>query len=125
MTALSVAKDCDIVTPCQSIITVNVDNSHPPNLYYTLTNTKSKQVPSDLSVLTNSASVMSLDTIESQVQTITNSSVVKADPKRPSLMFNNYRFAMTGKVWAAVKEFYPELLPRLCTRGKSNFITNR
>ncbi|XP_018576718.1 probable cation-transporting ATPase 13A3 [Anoplophora glabripennis] len=117
LTALSVAKDCDIVTPCQSIITVNVDNSHPPNLYYTLTNTKSKQLPTDLSVLTNSASVMSLDTIESQVQTITNSSMVKADPKRPSLMFNNYRFAMTGRVWGVVKEYYPELLPRLCTRG--------
>ncbi|KAJ8921226.1 hypothetical protein NQ315_013698 [Exocentrus adspersus] len=117
LTAISVAKDCDIVTPCQSIITVNVDSSHPPNLYYTLTNTKTKQIPTDLSILTNSASVMSLDTIESQVQTVTNNSIVRIDQKRPSLLLNNYRFAMTGKVWAAVKDYYPELLPRLCTRG--------
>ncbi|EFA04812.1 polyamine-transporting ATPase 13A3 isoform X2 [Tribolium castaneum] len=114
LTALSVAKDCDIVTQGQSVITVNSDNSTPPQLYYTLTNTKNK-TSNEISVLSNSASVVSLDTIESQIQSITTNSTVKKMEK-PHL-FNNYRFAMTGKVWGVVKEFYPELLPRLVTRG--------
>ncbi|KAJ8958055.1 hypothetical protein NQ318_002065 [Aromia moschata] len=117
LTAISVAKDCDIVTPGQSIITINVDNAHPPNLYYTLNNMKNKQLPTDLSILTNSASVVSLDTVESQVQTVTENSMEKGIVSRPNSLFNNYRFAMVGKVWTAVKEYYPELLPRLCTRG--------
>ncbi|XP_044260225.1 polyamine-transporting ATPase 13A3-like isoform X2 [Tribolium madens] len=114
LTALSVAKDCDIVTQGQSVITVNSDNSTPPQLYYTLTNTKNK-TSNEISVLSNSASIVSLDTIESQIQSITTNTTVKKLEK-PHL-FNNYRFAMTGKVWGVVKEFYPELLPRLVTRG--------
>lgn len=112
LTALSVAKDCDIVKPGQSVITVNADSSMPPQLYYTLTNTKTKN--SDLSLLSNSASIVSLDTVESQIQSTT----VKSDVKKPPpTLFNNYRFAMTGKVWGVVKEYYPELVARLVTRG--------
>ncbi|XP_050500411.1 polyamine-transporting ATPase 13A3-like isoform X3 [Diabrotica virgifera virgifera] len=117
LTALSVAKDCEIVTPGQSIITVNCDNSYPPNLVYTLTSNKVK-LPTDNSLMSYSASIMSLETMESQVQTITNSAIVP-DPssKRPSIMLNNYRFAMTGKVWGVIRDYYPELIPRICTRG--------
>ncbi|XP_057652455.1 polyamine-transporting ATPase 13A3-like isoform X1 [Diorhabda carinulata] len=115
LTALSVAKDCEIVPPGQSIITINCDSNHPPNLFYTLTSTKVK-LPTDLSTLSYSTSIMSLDTMESQLQTITNSTVVTGS-KRPSVMLNNYRFAMTGKVWSVIREHYPELIPRICTRG--------
>lgn len=30
---------------------------------------------------------------------------------------NNYVFALTGKTWALVKQYYPELIPKLATRG--------
>ncbi|XP_063927285.1 polyamine-transporting ATPase 13A3-like isoform X2 [Zophobas morio] len=116
LTALSVAKDCDIVTPRQSVITVNIDNSTPPKLYYTLTNTKNKN-SNEYSVMTDSASIVSLDTIESQIQSITTNSTVKVETKKPQSLYNNYRFAMTGKVWGVVKEHYPDLLPKLVTRG--------
>lgn len=114
LTALSVAKDCDIITLGQSVITVNADSSNPPHLYYTLTNTKNKTQP-DYSVMSNSNSIISLDTIESQIQSNTTSHKEVKDMQK--VMYNNYRFAMTGKVWGIVKEFYPELLPKLVTRG--------
>lgn len=114
LTALSVARDCHIVTHGQSVITVNVDNSNPPQVYYTLANTKHKIGPNnDLSLLSNSASIASLDTLESQ--TITNNEGEKLEP--PGTLFNNYRFAMTGRVWSLVREYHPNLIPRLVTRG--------
>lgn len=117
LTALSVARDCDIVKPGQSVISINCDNSTPPQLYYTLTNTKTK-LPSntDFSLLSNSASIQSLDTVESQ--TITNNiNHNDIDHIKPQTLFNNYRFAMSGKVWGVAREYYPELIPRFVTRG--------
>ncbi|XP_066144609.1 polyamine-transporting ATPase 13A3-like [Euwallacea fornicatus] len=125
LTAISVAKDCDIVLPSQSIITVNSDNSNPPNLYYTLTTTKDRsKAIKDVSVMSNSISAVSLETLESQLHT--NSISTAHDQQvvqtsngmvKSAGLLNNYRFAMTGKTWGAVKEFFPELLPRICTRG--------
>lgn len=117
MTAVSVARDCDIITQGQSVITVNIDNSSPPQVYYTLANTKHKIGANDLSLLSNSASIVSLETLESQ--TITNNTVhnevSKAEP--PQNLFNNYRFAMTGRVWGLIKEHHADLIPRLVARG--------
>ncbi|XP_060532708.1 polyamine-transporting ATPase 13A3 isoform X2 [Cylas formicarius] len=121
LTALSVAKDCDIVTPGQTIISVNTDTLHPPNVYYTVTNTKDRsKAAKDLSIMSNSASVVSLDTVESQLQS--NSVSMRPGESgdsgaRPTTLCNDYRFAMTGKTWGTIKEYYPELLPRICTRG--------
>lgn len=113
MTAVSVAKDCKIITQGQSVITVNIDNSCPPQLYYTLAATKGGAVPqNDLSLLSNSASITSLETVESQTMTDQNTALA-----RPVSLFNNYRFAVTGKVWAAVHDHHPELIPKLITRG--------
>lgn len=30
---------------------------------------------------------------------------------------NKYAFALTGKTWALIKQFYPELIPKVVTRG--------
>lgn len=30
---------------------------------------------------------------------------------------NDYVFALTGKTWALLKQHYPELIPKICTRG--------
>lgn len=111
LTAVSVARDCKIITPGQSVITVNVDGSAPPQLYYTLAATKgSASMQNDVSSLANSASIVSLETVESQ--TITEQHAV-----RPVPVYNNYRFAMTGKVWGIVRDFFPELIPKFITRG--------
>lgn len=111
LTALSVARECELVRRGQSVITVNADDSSPPQLYYTLTNTRAELVRNDLSLLSNSASIASLDTVESQTITANG----KSNP--PQTLFNNYRFAMTGKVWGIAKEYHSEVIPRLVTRG--------
>lgn len=108
------ARECHIIKSGQSVITINCDANNPPQLYYTLSNTKSK-VPTDFSLLSNSASIQSLDTMESQ--TITNNITHEVELYKPQSLFNNYRLAMSGKVWGVVRENYPELIPRLVTRG--------
>lgn len=30
---------------------------------------------------------------------------------------NDYVFALTGKTWALIRQFYPELIPKIATRG--------
>lgn len=79
--------------------------------------------------MSNSVSVVSLETLESQLHTNSVSIVAKDDNVeagngvvRSMGLMNNYRFAMTGKTWGAVKEYYPELIPRICTRGKSGLV---
>lgn len=106
LTAISVARDCDLLRPEESVITINCDNMNPPNLFYTLNNYKPKNSPN---ITSNSSSFISLDTIESQIQS-------HADSKKPSIN-NNYRFALTGKVWQAIKEHYSDLLGKILTRG--------
>ncbi|KRT80005.1 hydrolase, partial [Oryctes borbonicus] len=117
LTALSVARDCGIVAQGQSVIAVNCDleTNSVPKLYFTMTTAKgSNLINKDLSLLSNSASIASLDTIESQV--ITNN-VQNDVQNHPQSFYNNYRFAVTGKAWSAVRDHYPELVPRLVTRG--------
>lgn len=98
------------------MITVNADACNPPRLYYTLTNTKNK-TQQDYSIMSNSNSIISLDTIESQIQSITTTNKEVKSIQKAQVLYNNYRFAMTGKVWGIVKEYYPELMPKLVTRG--------
>ncbi|XP_065171790.1 polyamine-transporting ATPase 13A3-like isoform X2 [Atheta coriaria] len=108
LTAVSVARDCGIVQPSQSVISVNVDNGA---VHYTLTATKDKPGGVE-SILSNSSSVVSLPTLESQ----TNTDVV-VEIGRDDVKYNNYRFALTGKVWTAIRDDHPELIPQLVTRG--------
>ncbi|KAK4878700.1 hypothetical protein RN001_011206 [Aquatica leii] len=117
LTALSVARDCGIITSGQSVISVNADNASPPQLYYTLASTKRKSsVMNDYSLMSNSASIQSLDTVESQ--TITgNLNHNDIDMFKPKTLFNNYRFGLSGKVWGVIRDHYPELIPKLITRG--------
>ncbi|GLV46341.1 anne boleyn [Carabus blaptoides fortunei] len=117
LTAVSVAKECGIIVQSQSVITVNVDGDSPPQVYYTLTNTKNKQLAASNSCdnsITDSASVASLETVESAMVSATQN----ADyAEKPQNLFNNYRFGLTGKVWSAIRIYYPDLIPKLVTRG--------
>lgn len=113
LTAISVGRDCDMLRPNESVISINCDNSTPPKLYYTLNNLKPKNTPRDVSVMSNSASIVSLDTMETQIQ----STMKYGDSIKPAIN-NNYRFALTGKVWEAIREYHSDdLLARVLTRG--------
>lgn len=146
LTALSVARDCDMIPTGQSVITVNA-RPHPVledqfELYYNLNGTSGKQhitasvaqtpngVGGDYALMTNSNSVASLETIDTFTHNTQSHDVEGGycekpldfdhdDPLHlvPELASNNYRFAMTGKTWAVIRDEFPELLPKFVTRG--------
>lgn len=146
LTALSVARDCDMIPKGQSVITVN-SRPHPIledqfELFYNLTGTTGKQhisasiaqtpngVGGDYALMTNSNSVASLETIDTFTHNTQSRDVEGGycekpldfdhdDPLHlvPELASNNYRFAMTGKTWGLIRDEFPELLPKFVTRG--------
>uniref|UniRef100_A0A336KNR9 CSON011784 protein n=1 Tax=Culicoides sonorensis TaxID=179676 RepID=A0A336KNR9_CULSO len=145
LTALSVAKDCGMVVKGQNVIIVNarqnVMKANGHELYYNLSGQGSSSIENkspegaltpngcggDYALMTNSNSVTSLQTVDTCTQTtsVTMSikdieSGLKVDEYEGSLMehnLNNYRFAMTGKTWAMVREYFPDLVPKFVTRG--------
>ena len=173
LTAVSVAKDCDMITEDQSIIIVNSrwKTDDEPEVFYTLeghstsataTNNNNMIPPTPASLdfvetdgmaggdgkyklMTNSNSVSSLETVETNTHSIVRS-VEQRDVEKGSTYYNNvkkkkkgffddeedelnpyrlapelpcnrYRFAMDGKTWAIVREYFPDLLPKFVTRG--------
>ncbi|XP_055922264.1 polyamine-transporting ATPase 13A3 isoform X2 [Eupeodes corollae] len=141
LTALSVAKDCGIVGKKQSVITVNT-RVHPENpnkyeLYYNLIGAVTPSEPvqngnGDIcSLNTHSSSIASLETcdtwthgdVELGLKDLTPSvetngkSVFDEKKMFPDLPSNNYRFAMAGKTWAIVREYFPEYVQQFVTRG--------
>lgn len=173
LTAVSVAKDCDMILEDQSIIIVNSrwKTDDEPELFYTLeghstsataTNNMLKTPASidyvdagsgdgKYKIMTNSNSASSLATVETNTfSNVLQRDIEKGEPfnnnnnnnnssksnnnikKRmffssdnndtdyrlaPELPSNRYRFAMDGKTWAIVREYYPDLLPKFVTRG--------
>ncbi|KYN32967.1 putative cation-transporting ATPase 13A3 [Trachymyrmex septentrionalis] len=124
LTALSVARDCDIVKPGTPVIAVstNQQNQMKPQIYFT----KSDSQPSptspnsqpDLSEISDLNSVVSLDTVESGSfgnTKLENDINYLSDDVQYSK--NKYAFALTGKTWALMKQYYPELIPKVVTRG--------
>lgn len=144
LTALSVAKDCGMVTKGQNVIIVNSrQNNMKANgheLYYNLsgqgggTGDCKSPVESltpngcggDYALMSNSHSVASFQTVDTLTQTTSVTMSIKdieAGFKidelegRMELNLNNYRFAMTGKTWSMVREYFPDLVPKFVTRG--------
>ncbi|XP_006611115.1 probable cation-transporting ATPase 13A3 isoform X3 [Apis dorsata] len=107
LTALSVARDCDIVKPGTPVIAVSAtqQNQMKPQIYFTKSNSEPSTTHADLSEMTDLNSVASLETIESGFGNNLQHSQ------------NKYVFALTGKTWALVRQYYPELIPKLVTRG--------
>lgn len=167
LTAVSVAKDCDMIAEDQSIIIVNSrwKNDDEAEIFYTLeghstsatatNNNRMTPTPGSLNfvanevdgvgdgkykLMTNSNSVSSLETVETNTHSMINRDAEKGEksffnnvkkkkklfdsdedlnPYRlaPELPHNRYRFAMDGKTWAIVRDYYPDLLPKFVTRG--------
>lgn len=108
LTAVSVARECGILAPKQSVITVNVDSQE--NMYYTLANADQNLSNGNDISITDSASVVSLDTVESALESAPRTNV-------KTVKYNDYRLALTGRVWATIRDKQPELIGRLITRG--------
>lgn len=144
LTALSVAKDCGMITKGQNVIIVNSrQNSMKANgheLYYNLSgqgggagDNKSpvealtpNGCGGDYALMSNSNSVASFQTVDTYTQTTSvamSTKDIEAGFKideyedRMEHDLNNYRFAMTGKTWAMVREYFPDLVPKFVTRG--------
>ncbi|XP_076763504.1 polyamine-transporting ATPase anne boleyn isoform X1 [Xylocopa sonorina] len=120
LTALSVARDCDIVKPGTPVIAVSAtqQNQTKPQIYFTKSNSQPSAVHGDLSEMTDLNSVASLETVESGSfgnNHYENDVNYLSDDLQHSK--NKYVFALTGKTWALVKQYYPELIPKLVTRG--------
>ncbi|XP_037925344.1 probable cation-transporting ATPase 13A3 isoform X2 [Hermetia illucens] len=124
LTAISVAKDCGIVTKKQSIITVNA-RSHPSKandyeIYYTLSaanpsiSSPNYGTNGDVySLMTNSNSIASLETTD----TWTHRDCVVTLTQDEIPYLNNYRFAIAGKTWSVLCDHFPELVSKIVTRG--------
>ncbi|XP_073848931.1 polyamine-transporting ATPase anne boleyn isoform X2 [Musca autumnalis] len=73
----------------------------------------------------NSKSCGSVETVDTWTHNDTElglNSPLDAEPPPPTSLLNknwrdNYRFAMVGKTWQIVKDYYPDLLPNFLTRG--------
>lgn len=115
LTALSVARDCDIVKPGIPVIAVSATQQNQqtkPQIYFMNSNSQPTPVsPKGHGDFTDLDSVASLDTVESGFNDV---NYLSDDLHRSK---HQYVFALTGKTWALVKQYYPELIPKLTTRG--------
>ncbi|KAK0175752.1 hypothetical protein PV327_009479 [Microctonus hyperodae] len=125
LTALSVARDCDMLNPEIPVILVTASmqqNQLKPHLYFSRNNgPQSPMSPnghnSIISEMTDLNSITSLEINESGSfdKNIPNNGInYLSDDVRT---MNRYVFALTGKTWAIIKHHYPELLPQITTRG--------
>ncbi|EFN68541.1 Probable cation-transporting ATPase 13A3 [Camponotus floridanus] len=124
LTALSVARDCDIVKPGMPVIAVSTiqQNLLKPQIYFTKSDSQPSPVSpngqADLSEMTDLNSVVSLETVESGSfgnTKLENDINYLSDEVQYSK--SKYVFALTGKTWASIRQYYPELIPKVVTRG--------
>ncbi|KAE8752294.1 hypothetical protein FOCC_FOCC001087 [Frankliniella occidentalis] len=130
-TAMSVARDCGMIPACRSIIVVHgvaAIAGQAPQICFTQSQADAAIAngggdASYMTNLTNSNSLQSLATIES------GSVVFIEDPPpgitsqqcngdvKLNISGKDYCFAVTGKTWSIIKNHFPELIPRIATRG--------
>ncbi|CAG2058495.1 unnamed protein product [Timema podura] len=125
LTALSVARDCGIVPFGQRVI---VASAHPPQfstpaqLYYMHANNPvtSSDTAGDVQRITNITSITNLEATDFESN---NSYTLCSSPNdyfKQAFSRNNpsnYCFVMTGKTWALARTYFPEIIPKLVTRG--------
>lgn len=129
-TAMSVARDCEMIPTCRSIIVVHgvpAVAGQSPQIYFTQSQADSAIAngggdASFMTNLTNSNSLQSLATIESgslefmDDATGNPNQVCNGDVKI-DIPVKDFCFAVTGRTWSIVKTHFPELLSRIVTRG--------
>ncbi|KAK0166024.1 hypothetical protein PV328_004483 [Microctonus aethiopoides] len=96
-TAVSVAKECRILSKDEIIIGVTVvprDQKTPHRIFFNVQGGSVKLNPQKGKLTTSS-----LEAVERGLET------------------TNYRFALTGQTWHLLREYYPELISKICVRG--------
>ncbi|CAL7950959.1 unnamed protein product [Xylocopa violacea] len=96
-TAVSVAKECGILSPQESVIDVTViaeENKLQPKIYF-----NAQEMSPKLSLRDKKLKIPELKDIERNIANI------------------NYRFALTGQSWQLLREYYPDLVAKICVRG--------
>ncbi|XP_026671693.1 probable cation-transporting ATPase 13A3 isoform X2 [Ceratina calcarata] len=96
-TAVSVAKECGILSQQEIVIDVTVvteENNSQPKIYFNL-----QEMSSKLNFQKNRFALRELKDVERSVGT------------------TNYRFALTGQSWQLLREHYSDLVPKICVRG--------
>ncbi|XP_023726909.1 probable cation-transporting ATPase 13A3 isoform X2 [Cryptotermes secundus] len=92
LTAVSVARDCGMILPYEQVIQVTVKvDSHLTDIHWEVVG-----VPQGLSHGSFSSD---------------------SDPMLPIMPNTNWHIAVDGKSWTALKNYHPELLPQIATRG--------
>lgn len=99
LTAISVARDCAMVGPKDSVIMVNAS---PPE------GDRPAMIKWELDVVDDDSSVSKSETSDTE-----SYQAINIEAHVPS----HYHFAMNGRSFGIVREYFPELLPKLCTRG--------
>ncbi|KAI4490957.1 hypothetical protein M0802_010631 [Mischocyttarus mexicanus] len=97
-TAVSVAKDCGILLPHETIIDINV----VPNQF-----TKSKP-----KLFFNAQSITQTLNLQNK-----NLMISLSDDVEQGFGTQNYRFALTGQTWQLLKEYYSDIVPKICVKG--------
>lgn len=133
LTAVSVARDCEMVTTGQRVITVHTVHHPPANpyIYYSLADAPqsfngndSNVISSDLnysggvtspSDLSFESSLNHPPTIDTPLDICYSNSALPSN--RTPFHNNDYCFALTGKTWTVIKTYFPDLVPRIVTRG--------
>lgn len=135
LTALSVARDCGIVQCGQRVIMVHTANNQhtgPPIVYFTQSNsaaspTDTIHVISEISQITNTESITSLQTIDSvTVNQLANgtarNSIITELPidntiEEGGKLSSDYSFALTGSTWTILRSHYPDIMNKVAQRG--------
>ncbi|KAJ1522556.1 hypothetical protein ONE63_001742 [Megalurothrips usitatus] len=130
-TAMSVARDCGMIPACRSIIVahgVPAVAGQSAQVCFTQSQadtaiTNGGGDASYMTNLTNSNSLQSLATIESgsvvfveDTPTGSPNQYCNGDVKL-DMSGKDFCFALTGRTWSIIKNHFPELIPRIVTRG--------
>ncbi|KAK9302311.1 hypothetical protein QLX08_005724 [Tetragonisca angustula] len=96
-TAVSVAKECGILSPQEYVIDVTVvmeENKLQPEIYF-----NAQEMSPKLSLNNRKLNIPNLKDIERNIDN------------------TNYRFALTGQSWQLLREYYPDIVAKICVRG--------
>ncbi|XP_066593645.1 polyamine-transporting ATPase 13A3-like isoform X2 [Prorops nasuta] len=97
-TAVSVAKECGILSPQETVIDVTVilerEKARPALFFNT------QDISPRLSMKNKKFSASIVQDLEKGMPQLTK-----------------YRFALTGTTWQLLREYYPDILPKICVRG--------
>ncbi|EEB12615.1 cation-transporting ATPase fly, putative [Pediculus humanus corporis] len=118
MTALSVARDCGIVPTGQRVILVHSSQAKKneiPVLHYT---NSYCALPSSISCC-ETAPNANTDTCVVSISSLTSASDITdlgySASTEPRVA--DYSFAITGSTWSNIQTYYPDLVPKMLTRG--------